>query len=213
MTASLAQLVDPASTAVITQECQGAVVGPDAGLRVLADEARREAIPNLSRLLPAARGAGVAVVHCLAQRRPDGRGSNSNARLFAGAAALDLDLRPGSPGGSLVPELGPEASDIQLSRLHGVGPMTGTDLDSVLRNLGIRTIVATGVSVNVAIIDLVMTAVNHGYTVVLPRDAVAGVPPEYATSVIDSTLSLLATITTTDDLIRTWVPDEPEDDR
>lgn len=194
----------PAQTAVVTQECQGAVVGPGARLVELAAEAQRLAIPNLARLLPAARSAGVEVLHCVVHRRPDGRGSSGNARLFAAAQALGLDLDPDGPGGAVVPELGPEPSDVVLSRYHGVGPMSGTDLDIVLRNLGVRTVVVTGVSVNVAVTNAVMDAVNLGYDVVLPRDAVAGVPAEYADAVIDHTLSLLATITTTDDLIAAW---------
>jgi hypothetical protein len=40
--------------------------------------------------------------------------------------------------------------------------------------------------------------------VVIPRDAVAGIPADYADAVIDNTLSLLATITTTDDLLEAW---------
>jgi biuret amidohydrolase len=82
--------------------------------------------------------------------------------------------------------------------------MAGTDLDITLRNLGVSTIVAVGVSVNVAITNLVMDAVNLAYRVVVPRDAVAGIPTEYATSIIDNMLSLLATLTTTDDLIEAW---------
>ncbi|GFG86464.1 cysteine hydrolase family protein [Mycolicibacter algericus] len=205
MGVTLAELVAPAHTAIITQELQGAVVGADAGLPVLADEARREACPNIARLLPVARAAEVQVVHCLVHRRPDGRGSSHNARLFAaGRSAVSID--PGSPGASLLPEFGPEPSDLVLSRCHGVGPMGGTDLDAVLRNLGISTIVVAGVSLNVAIPNLVMDAVNAAYRVVLPRDAVAGVPAEYGAAMIKNTLSLLATITTTEELMRTWRP-------
>ncbi|MGO8851636.1 MAG: cysteine hydrolase, partial [Mycobacterium sp.] len=40
--------------------------------------------------------------------------------------------------------------------------------------------------------------------VVVPRDAVAGIPADYGEAVIANTLSLLATITTTDDLLRAW---------
>jgi nicotinamidase-related amidase len=79
--------------------------------------------------------------------------------------------------------------------------MAGTDLDPVLRNLGVATIVVVGVSVNVAVTNLVMDAVNRGYQVVLPRDAVCGVPASYADDVIDNTLALLATIGTTDDVV------------
>ena len=104
----------------------------------------------------------------------------------------------------LLPEFGPEPTDLVLRRWHGLGPMGGTDLDAVLRNLGVTTIVAVGVSVNVAITNLVMDAVNAAYRVVLPRDAVAGIPSDYAAAVIDNTLSLLATITTTDELLEAW---------
>ncbi|MDT5091013.1 MAG: biuret amidohydrolase [Mycobacterium sp.] len=200
---SLLPLVAPEHTAVITQECQGAVMGPNAGLAVLAKEARRVAFPNIVRLLPAARAAGVQVVHCLVQRRPDGLGSNHNARIFGGGRT-GVDITPGSEGAALLPELGPEPTDVVLRRWHGVGPMGGTDLDAILRNLGVSTIVAVGVSLNIAIPNLVMDAVNAAYRVVLPRDAVAGFPADYGNAVIDNSLSLLATITTTDDLLAAW---------
>jgi nicotinamidase-related amidase len=203
MKPDLGELAAPAHTAIVTQECQGAVVGPNAGLAVLAEEARREAVPNIERLLPAARDAGVKVVHCLVQRRPDGLGGNHNAKIFA-IVRSGVDISPGSEGASLLPELGPAATDVVLRRSHGIGPMGGTDLDATLRNLGVSTVVAVGVSVNVAITNLVMDAVNASYRVVVPRDAVAGIPADYATSIIDNTLSLLATITTTDDLIEAW---------
>jgi len=200
----LTELLDPATTALVTQECQGGVIGPQAGLPMLADEARREAIPNIGKLLDAARAAGVTVVHCLIHRRPDGRGSNTNARLFMAGKSFAADLTPGSPGGSVLPELHQQPTDIELTRYHGVGPMTGTDLDAVLRNLNVKTIVGVGVSVNIAIQNFVMDAVNRSYQFVLPRDAVAGFPREYAESVIDNTLALLTTVTTTDAVVRAW---------
>jgi biuret amidohydrolase len=200
---ALKDLADPAHTAIVTQECQGAVVGPHAGLAVLAEEARRVALPNIARLLPAARAARVQVVHCLVQRRPDGLGSNHNAKIFA-IGRGDVDIAPGTPGATLLPELGPEPTDLVLARWQGIGPMGGTDLDAVLRNLGVSTVVAVGVSLNVAIPNLVMDAVNAAYHVIVPRDAVAGVPTEYGTAVIDNTLALLATITTTDELLQVW---------
>ncbi|NDZ95916.1 cysteine hydrolase [Streptomyces sp. SID6673] len=203
MTRSLAELVDPRHTAIVTQECQGAVVGPDAGLKALADEARREALPNIGRLLKVARDNGVHVVHCLVERRDDGLGSNTNAQLFS-VGRSNVSIAPGSSGASLMPEFGPEPSDIVLTRLHGIGPMGGTDLDAVLRNLGVTTIVAVGVSLNVAIPNLVMDAVNASYSVVLPRDAVAGIPAEYGEAMIRNTLGLLCTVTTADELSSAW---------
>jgi nicotinamidase-related amidase len=203
----LAELAAPEHTAIVTQECQGAVIGPHAGLALLAEEARRVALPNIVRLLPAARAAGVRVVHCLVQRRPDGLGSNHNAKIFALGRRPghdQVDIAPGTPGAALLPELGPEPSDLVLSRWHGVGPMGGTDLDAVLRNLGVSTVVVVGVSLNIAIPNFVMDAVNAAYRVIVPSDAVAGIPTDYGAAVIANTLSLLATITTTDDLLQAW---------
>jgi nicotinamidase-related amidase len=203
MTIDLADIAAPAHTALVTQELQGAVVGSNAGLGALAKAAQREALPNIGRLLPVAREAGVQIVHCLVQRRPDGLGANHNAPIFA-MGTKQVDISPGSEGATLMPEFGPAPDDVELHRWHGVGPMGGTDLDSVLRNLGVATIVAVGVSVNIAITNLVMDAVNKGYRVVVPRDAVAGIPADYADAIIDHTISLLATVTTTSDLIAAW---------
>ena len=83
----LAELAAPGHTAIVTQECQGAVIGPNAGLALLAEEARRVALPNITRLLPVARSAGVRVVHCVVQRRPDGLGSNHTPRSSPSGAA------------------------------------------------------------------------------------------------------------------------------
>jgi nicotinamidase-related amidase len=197
-------LVDPAHTVLVTQECQGGVIGDEPALPQLAEIARKSMIPNAARLADAARAAGVPVVHCTAARRADGRGSNANARVFLGMLKTSVPLLPGTKASQVIPELGPDDRDVVLTRLHGVGPMGGTDLDAVCRNLGATTIVGIGVSVNVGMLDLTMDAVNAGYQMVMPRDAVAGIPEDYADAVLDNTVALLATLTTTDQLIAAW---------
>ena len=90
------------------------------------------------------------------------------------------------------------------SRLHGVSPFSGTSLDTWLRSLGVGTVVATGVSVNLGVLGLVIEACNLGYQVVVPRDTVAGIPAEYADAVLDNTFPLITTLTTTDELLAAW---------
>jgi len=203
MPVDLADLVRPDRCAVVTSEIQSGVVGPRSALPELA-AAAGPMITAVARLCAAARAADVAVVHGTAARRADGRGSNTNARLFAGVRKSPVALLPGSAEATVVPELGPEPSDVVLTRLHGLSPMAGTDLDPVLRNLGVSTIVVTGVSVNVAVTNLVMDAVNAGYQVVVPRDGVTGIPQTYADAVLDGTIALLATLTTVDEIVAAW---------
>jgi len=204
MAIDLAALVDPAHTVLVTQECQNGVIGEHAALPQLAEIARKQMIPNGARLTAAARAAGITVVHCVAARRDDGRGSNHNARLFAGILKNGVPLRPGTDAVQVHPELGVADEDVVLTRLHGLGPMGGTDLDPVLRNLGATTVVGIGVSVNVGMLDFAFDAVNAGYQFVMPRDAVAGIPEDYAEAVLDNTLALVATLCTTDDLVDVW---------
>lgn len=200
----LTDLVHPVTTAVVTSECQRGVLGDDAIFPELAAVARKHMLPNVVRVVESARGAGVQVVHALAHRRPDGRGASTNARLFGAAAKAPVLLGADTAAGGLVDDLAGDDRDLVSTRLHGLGPMAGTDLDALLRNVGATTVVVVGVSVNVAVTNLVMDAVNLGYRVVLPRDAVAGVPEAYADALIDNTLGLLATLTTTDELLAIW---------
>jgi nicotinamidase-related amidase len=203
MGAELAELVSSWRTAVVTSEIQNGVIGGKAALPALAEVAGKT-MPAVARLVRSARAVGVEVVHGTFARRVDGKGTNTNARLFAGVARAPVKLLPGSEATKVVDEVGVAPSDLVLTRTHGLNPMAGTDLDAILRNLGVTTVVVAGVSVNVAITNLVMDAVNRGYDVVLPRDAVCGVPTEYADAVIDNTLSLLATVTTVDELTAIW---------
>ena len=115
-------------------------------------------------------------------------------------------LLVGSDAAALVGELGPADGDVVSSRVHGLSPFGGTSLDMTLRNMGVRTVVATGVSINLGIIGLALEAVNFGYRVVVATDAVCGVPRHYAAQVMTHTLALLATRATVDDIIRSWEP-------
>ena len=199
----LGALVSPAHTALVTVECQENVIGSASVLPALADEARAAGlVAKVATLVGAARAAGVDVVHCTARARADRKGSNRNARLFGAVAKAKgpVDER----AFRVVDGIGVEESDLALSRLHGLSPMDGTDLDAVLRNLDCTTIVAVGVSLNIAVTNLAFDAVNRGYQVVVPRDAVVGVPREYADAVITNTLSFVATITTTEALLAAW---------
>jgi nicotinamidase-related amidase len=204
MSLDLRSLVAPAHTALVTQECQRGVIGDLSALPALADAAKGDMIANVAALVDAARRAGVRVVHCTAERRPDGLGANANARIFQYMARAKVGLHPGSPAAELVPEIGVAASDLVLARLHGLSPFSGTGLDPILRNLGVRTIVGVGVSVNVAIQNLAFDAVNAAYRVVIPRDAVAGFPREYQEAVFEHTLGAVATLTTTADVLAAW---------
>ncbi len=207
MPVDLRELVAPAHSALVLQEVQNGVVGSPSVLPALAEAAAAVGlVGNCARLARAARDAGIPVFHCTAETRPDGRGANRNARLFRGVQKSAVSLAPGSTGVQVPAEIGVQPTDVVLARYHGIGPMTGTQLDPMLRNLGVTTIVGVGVSVNIGMTNLAFDAVNRGYQIVLASDAIAGVPPEYARAMVDNSLALVATIATTDEILRAWQP-------
>ena len=204
MAFDVSTLVQPEHTALVTQECQRGVMGDLSALPELAEAAAGDVTKNIARLVEGAHRAEVPVVHCIALRREDSLGANRNARLFQYMARVARPLYPGSEASQIVPQIPVADSDLILPRLHGLSPFHGTELDFVLRNLGVRTLVGVGVSVNVAITNLAFDAVNSSYQVVIPRDAVAGFPAEYVDAVFENTLAAISTPTTTDDLLAAW---------
>jgi nicotinamidase-related amidase len=201
----LVELLAPSHTAMLTMEMQRGVVGDLTVIPELAIEvAARGVIESTARLAAAARLSGTRVIHCTAEFRTDRAGSAANAPMLAALLRNERHLEVGSEAAEIVPELGPDASDLVSSRRHGISPFTGTDLDAVLRNLGVGTVVATGVSVNLGVLGLAIEAVNLGYRVAVVTDAVAGVPRDYAESVIANTIALLATRVTVDEVIEAW---------
>ena len=203
MPVDLATLAAPGRTALVTQEIQRGVVGDLSQLPELA-KAAGAILPNVAHLVTAARAAKIPVIHCTAERRADGFGANRNARIFQYMAKAPVKLLPGSDAAAVVSEIPVAESDLVLPRLHGLSPFSGTELDAILRNLGVTTIVGVGVSVNVAIQNFAFDAVNASYQMVIPRDAVAGFPAEYVSAVFQHTLGAVATLCETEELLAAW---------
>jgi nicotinamidase-related amidase len=201
-------LLAPADCALLVNEMQVRVAGADVESPLAASA--RAALPNMVALVNGARGHGVPVVHCVKVFRRDSLGRNRNIVLYQrrGAASglparEDADDRP-VPGTEIVPELAADPRDVVMSRLHGMGSVSDSGVDPLLRTLGVSTVVVIGVSVNVGVINVVMDLVNRGYDVVVHRDAVAGTPDWYAEAAIDHTIRNLAHVITTADVLRAW---------
>ncbi len=204
MPLDLHALLAPEQCALVVNECQRGVIGDLSGLPALADSAQNGMVQAVAELVRVGREAGVTIIHCTAERRLDGRGANTNARLFQYMRHVKNPLFSGSKAAEIVPEISVDESDIILSRFHGLSPFHGTELDSILRNLGVRTLVGTGASVNVAIQNFAFDAVNAAYQVIIPRDAVAGFPESYVDAVFEHTLGAITTIIQSKEALDIW---------
>ena len=203
MAFDIGELLRPGKVAVVLSEVQRNIIG-DLTDSLLAQVAKDCGVTeNSARLAKAARERGAPVVHCLANTNPGRFGGNTNARLF-NAKRRDPAAPPYDPASDApCPEVF-EPGDVVSLRDHGLNPMADTQLDRRLRNAGIDTLIVTGVSLNVAILGLVIRAVDSGYQVIVARDAVSGYPKEYHEPVLANTLFMIATLATTEEIVAAW---------
>ncbi len=207
MAIDLSEIANPKTTALMLMEIQQAVIGKATpplftALRDSADKVGL--VANAGRLLRAARVAGVKVFHCPAYHRAGQEGFITNCRLAQAVKRADMPMHLGSEGVDFLPEVKPQDNEFIMWRFHSPTLFHDSSLDSVCRNLGIPTVVLTGVSLNLGILASTIEAMNRNYRVVIPTDCVAGYPPEYGEMVLKNTLHGLAYLTTAKELAESW---------
>jgi nicotinamidase-related amidase len=177
---------------VITLEVQENLLLPDSAMipGVAAHATSIGLIPTLAGLLGSARRVGAQVVYVTDERRADGLGGADNLMVNR---SITSD-RPNPGHGPIVAELTPHPQDIWIKREHGMTGFFTTPLDVYLRNLGIRTVIITGVSANIAVNGTAIEAMNRGYHVIVPNDGIAGDPPEYVEMLLRYTLRNVAMV-------------------
>ena len=202
MPLDLSSHLAPTTTAVVALEVQEQLLDIEhAMIPGIAHHAEAIGlVDRLSTLFTEARRVGAQMFYVLDDRRADGLGRSTN--LMISRAVKD-----GSEffvHGDVVPQLAPRASDIVIRREHGMTGFFTTPLDIYLSNLGIKTVILTGVSANIAVNGTAIEAMNHGYRVIVPSDAIAGDPPEYVEALLKYTIRNVALVAPTQQILDQW---------
>jgi len=152
----------------------------------------RAPIAPLQRLLSALRGAGVPVIWVNWGNRPDlanmppnqihlykphGSGIGLGDPLpGSGAHVLEKD----SWAAAVVDELKPEPRDIRVDK-YRISGFWDTPLDSILRNLGTKSILFAGVNTDQCVLHSLTDANFLGYGCILVDDCCATTSPDFCT--------------------------------
>ncbi|MFI5052850.1 MAG: isochorismatase family protein [Acidimicrobiia bacterium] len=194
--------LDPATCAVVNMECQENLIGPNPVLPGLAQAATDVGlVGNLVPLFDAARRVGTRIYYCTDARRPDGFGRATNTLVHL---RMPGGQEPTGGQGPIVGPLTPHGEDVVFPREQGLTGFFGTGLDAYLRNTGVKTVVVTGVSLNIAVLGTTIEAMNLGYQVIVPSDCVASDPPEYAESALRYTIRNIALVTSSAAIVEYW---------
>ena len=81
------------------------------------------------------------------------------------------------PCADVIDELAPAPGEPVIDKL-GYGAFHGTDLDSRLRTLGVRSLVITGTVTQICVEETAREAVHHGYLTTVVADAVSSFAPD-----------------------------------
>jgi len=127
----------------------------------------RTIVPNIQRLQVACRQAGIEIMYAVIEAlTQDGRDRG------LGHKRSGLLARPGSKEAQVLSELAPMGDEMVFRKTCG-SAFTGTNLDYVLRNLGVKTLIVCGVVTSGCVEVAVRDANDLGYNVVAVEDATA----------------------------------------
>lgn len=177
----------PATTALMVIDMQrdfleeggfGASLGNDVSLLA-------KVVAPLSRVLGAARQSGMTIVHTREGHRPD-LADCPPAKLARGHLDVGIGdpgpkgriLVRGEEGHGIIDELAPAPGEIVLDK-PGKGAFYATDLELMLRNRGITSLVVTGVTTEVCVHTTVREANDRGFECLVVEDCCGSYFPEF----------------------------------
>jgi nicotinamidase-related amidase len=171
---------DPAATALVIIDMQRDFVMPGGFGEALGNDVALlwSTVDPIRRMLEAARRLGMLIVHTREGHRPDlsdcppskltrGRG----AKRIGDPGPMGRILVRGELGHEIVPELAPKAGEVVIDK-PGKGAFFATDLELILRDRSIKTLIVCGVTTEVCVNTTVREANDRGFECVVLSDCV-----------------------------------------
>jgi nicotinamidase-related amidase len=179
--------LDPATTALVIIDMQRDFLLPGGFGESLGNDVSMLAkvVEPLGKLLAAARAMGMTVIHTREGHRPD-MTDCPPAKLARGRSAMPIGsdgpngriLIRGEVGHDIIEELAPAEGEAVLDK-PGKGAFYATDLELMLRNAHIESLIVTGVTTEVCVHTTVREANDRGFECLVPSDCVGSYFQEF----------------------------------
>jgi ureidoacrylate peracid hydrolase len=166
--------IDPEHAAFLIVDVQNYCAHPDGASSRKLDakqhgylfgRLRQTVLPNLRRLQSACRRAHIEVVYAAVENMTgDGRDRSLDYKIS------DIDVASGSWDAQVLDEIAP-AEDEMIFRKTSSSVFISTNIDYVLRNLEVRSLIVAGMMTDQCVESAVRDACDLGYLVTLVTDA------------------------------------------
>jgi len=159
-------VIDPQKTAMIVVDMQNDFVAPGAAIEV---PAARAMVPKLVEALKVCRDSQIKVIYTAHVHRRDGSDMGLFDDLHPPIANRDA-LVEGTPGADIYPDLRPAPGEHVIKK-HRYSGFFGTDLDMILREWGVDTVIISGTSTENCCHATARDAMFRNYRVIFLSDA------------------------------------------
>jgi ureidoacrylate peracid hydrolase len=158
--------IDPAHAALLVIDVQNYCTRPEAGASEYFHCSLTDTVlPNIRRLQSACRTAAIEIVYSVIENMTrDGRDRSLDYKI----SGIDVPLS--SRDAQVLDEIAP-ADDEMIFRKTSSSVFISTNIDYVLRNLGVRSLIVTGIMTDQCVESAVRDACDLGYLVTLVTDA------------------------------------------
>jgi nicotinamidase-related amidase len=180
--------------ALLIIDMQNDFVLEDRPLRVAC---ARAVIPNIRKVLDAFRAKHLPVFHIVRVHRKDGSDVEIIRQELFRKQPFAVE---GTPGAAVIDDLAPLPGEYVVPKVR-MSAFIGTELDLMLRNLGITDLVVTGIQTPNCIRTTVFDAIAYNYPVILVVDATGAQSDEIHTANVRDMKNIGVGIMTTRNLI------------
>jgi ureidoacrylate peracid hydrolase len=158
--------IDPVHAALLVIDVQNYCIGAKAGKSEYFRQRLRDTVlPNIRRLQTVCRRAGIEVVYSVIENMTrEGRDRSLDYKISG------IDVPHGSKDAQVLDEIAP-ANDEMIFRKTSSSVFISTNIDYVLRNLAVRSLIVTGIMTDQCVESAVRDACDLGYLVTLVTDA------------------------------------------
>jgi len=162
------------------QRGEGSLAKPDPDYAYYLERIETTVVPNLQRLMRTFRENGIEVMYTVIESlTQDGRDRSLDHKLS------DIHVPRGSRLGRVIDALAPADDDIVLPK-SASGVFNATNIEYVLRNLGVEYLVIAGVYTNQCVESAVRDAADRGFMVTLVEDCCATKTKAWHTAALDT---------------------------
>ena len=204
-------IADVTSTALVIIDMQRDFLEPGGFGELLGNDVSllRSTIGPNRRVLAAVRQAGMLVLHTREGHRPDltdcppAKLTRGGTTFIGTEGPMGRILVRGEAGHEIIPELAPQSGEPVIDK-PGKGAFYATDLELILRERGIRSLVVCGVTTEVCVHTTVREANDRGFECLVLEDCVGSYFPEFqrvALAMFEAQGAIFAWVGASDDFL------------